>query len=283
MPKYSSSFINLALVPSTFLIGIRFFMKEWLITGLTIFMVVYVITLLLFNIKHICIEKNKAKRKKTQYRFIEKIVGQMYRTGMIIIVAFFVSRLFPITINALLPSNQSQNSKINLNECKLDWKEMKKAFSQSEWEKMGMSQKISWLQKITDYTAETYLGCNTLTVEVVPLGENLAGCYLDTLSDDTIYISYSVVDKGAAYDAVFCVIHELYHHYEYCCISEINFESNSISELKYFEKVKEWKDNSENYIEASEEGYDAYEDQPLEKSANEFAENLTDIYFDKVK
>ena len=66
------------------------------------------------------------------------------------------------------------------------------------------------------------------------------------------------------------MLHEVYHHYEYECISVVNFNHTG-SDLYYFKELKSWMENFEHYKEADKYGYEEYKNQPIEKDADAFA------------
>jgi hypothetical protein len=248
---------------------------------MAVFLLLYVMVLLVVNHREMFRLENRRKMTRNRLLYMGRIVKQTYRMGMVLAVFFFAAQFLSGSLNTFFPDNSNQEKTVN--ESKMDRNEMSKALSATKWNAMSTSEKISWLQIITDYTAKEYLGCDTVSVEVAPLGKKVWGCYWDALSSESIYISSSLVKSGEPKDVVFTVLHELYHHYEYLCISEVNFNSRNVSELYYFEQIRQWKENASNYIEADKEGYDAYAEQPLEESANSYAEKMTELYFKDVE
>ena len=71
-------------------------------------------------------------------------------------------------------------------------------------------------------------------------------------------------------DLVKTLLHETWHAEQHYIIENFPWESDMANNI-YFEEVQAWRENDEGYYSGID--YDKYEEQPLETSAREFAEN----------
>lgn len=109
------------------------------------------------------------------------------------------------------------------------------------------------------------------------MSDNELGYYID--SDNSIHVWDQYIEHISAKDAVYIVLHELYHAYQHSIINStaINWDSPDIQTNAYFKMIWKWKQESESYIEGDrwDVNFEAYYDQSLESDARDFAEKFT--------
>ena len=66
------------------------------------------------------------------------------------------------------------------------------------------------------------------------------------------------------------VLHEFFHHYSFSIINAIDWDSPE-SQAAYYDQARSWRVNSEYYVNGYSD-YSGYKSQPLEASANVFAD-----------
>lgn len=130
------------------------------------------------------------------------------------------------------------------------------------------AQRQERLKRLLEYEAERMGVTQTpnLVVEVLPTGA--LGQYNPETT--TIQISSKLLMQGDVAEVTRVLLHEFYHHYCYTIINSIDWDSPA-SQAAYYDEARSWRVNSEYYINGYSE-YTAYKDQPLEASANNFAD-----------
>lgn len=184
--------------------------------------------------------------------------------GLLTIVIFGVGE-------NVLPQKETVTSVNNIGKTVISKEELVRDFDEQNWKDLSEEKKLQYLQKLADYTTQKYLGCCTVTVrQAIRLNKDIWGWFEDTIPE-YVFVSGDRLEDSTACDLANTVVHEVYHHYQYECISAVNFKHTE-SDLHYFQKLKSWKENFEHYKEADQYGYEAYKDQSVEKDANEFAD-----------
>lgn len=234
---------------------------------LTVFFMVYVVMLGVANIKKLL--PGYAGKKSYFYRilYLKKITEMISYFGIVIIVNLFVCKnVLPQKKETITSANNTAAEKtvvINNRD------ELVRKFDENTWKGLSSKKRLEYLQNLADYTTQKYLGCCKVTVrQAVKLKKNTWGWFDNTLPE-SVFISCDILEDDSVYDSAETILHEVYHHYEYECVSAV--EDADLNQLYYFKKLESWRENFLHYKEADKYG-DAYKDQPVEKDANEFAE-----------
>lgn len=96
------------------------------------------------------------------------------------------------------------------------------------------------------------------------------------------YINYGHLSSGDVSDILRTIMHEMHHAFVYYTLSTLNFESDEVKNSYYYQKAREWKENSKNYIHSSV-SFDEYMNQPIEADARAYAEERAAVYKDYIK
>lgn len=264
-------FICLGMAPLTLMLVFFSCCQNNIITiVLTICSMVYIIMLGIANAKKMMTCGGKRSRF---YRllYVNKIIKVISCVGFLIIINLFVCE-------NIIPQKEAVTSvhKINQEKTVLDKAELVRSFDEKNWGNLSKKKKLVLLQNLADYTTQKYLGCCNVTVrQAFAWDEDTWGRFENTMPE-SVFISSNLLDKGASHDLASTVLHETYHHYQYVCCSiyTSNINNNEGSDLYYFRKLQSWNDNFEHYKNVDKFGFEAYNNQPIEKDANAFAERI---------
>lgn len=144
-------------------------------------------------------------------------------------------------------------------------KELLVSFDQKKWKKFDIHEKISLAQEFVNFECAV-LGIPKIMVKAQKLGDTTLGEY-DRLEKEII-IDVQNLEK---HDCLRTLAHETFHAAQYYVVENINWDSE-ISNSVFFDEFRSWKENQENYISPDLFGIDNYRNQPVEASANEYAE-----------
>ena len=141
-------------------------------------------------------------------------------------------------------------------------------FEDDTWSANSELKKINLAQKFVDFEA----AC--LEIPTVPVSTR-------KLDDLTTIAYYSEANKEIVVDAKFLaertgeefmntLCEETYHAMEDYLLTNMDWELPVVN-TRYFQELREWKENEEDYIDASATNFEAYETQPIEASAKKYA------------
>lgn len=255
--------ISIYLVFSYFLIY-----KTALIIGLSIIgvvLVVYISLVLATNIRDIWRGKYSGKLTKFLASFLHTarmIVG----LGLSMIFLVFYLNLYlgrplmdPIAV-ATDPKVNNQKISGNIETILL--------LQEDEWEKLSVQERLDVLQTVANIEA-TYLGLpHELNVVVAVTDENTSGHYND--GTHTITINPDYIAEESAHDLVETLAHEAFHAYEHRLVDLHNNVSSQERNLLVFDRISEYKENFENYIDGDDDIY-GYITQAVETDSIKYA------------
>lgn len=231
--------------------------------------------------KHRSFVKKKRQYKKVIRRFRVLSITVMFAVPGIISV--FVYDLKPPTYEAeqriaesLFLDEESIKKETDSFE---DYPEFFQCFQNEVWQAYSIQERITVLQELTDFEAEK------LAIPTVPIATGNLSMYTLGQYDwgtHKIYIDVKYLAKSAPEECITTVTHEIWHFLQAYLIENIDWDSEVVQSA-YFEELRSWKDNSENYRDAYVYGYDAYSNQPLEESARSYADKETAIILKYVK
>lgn len=142
---------------------------------------------------------------------------------------------------------------------------------EENWNRLSIQEKITVAQRFVDFESKV-LGIPTVPVTAAMIGYTTLGAY-DNESNQ-IYINTEHLANSSAEESIRTLCHETYHSMQYYLIRSIDM-NNPALQTAYFKQLQDWKDNQDNYKQASVYGFEAYENQPLEVAAREYGEKET--------
>lgn len=145
-------------------------------------------------------------------------------------------------------------------------------FDAQKWDKLDVNEKITIMQALVDFESER-LGIPSIPVTAEILGAFTLGEYSDETKE--MWIDVEHLSESPVSECIQTICHETFHSFQHYLVENMDWE-NDVLQNAYFEELREWKNNQENYISAWSSGFDAYENQPLEVSARNYAEEETE-------
>lgn len=147
-----------------------------------------------------------------------------------------------------------------------------KCFEEGTWGDYGIEEKVTLVQKLVDFECDLFK-IPHVEVSSKLLSPSVLGEY--DRKKNVISIDVKYLDKATNEEVINTVAHETQHAYASYLVESLDFDSNPIYQTPYFNKVKSWKDNQEEYIDGSLGNFELYESQPLEVEARTYATDET--------
>lgn len=97
-----------------------------------------------------------------------------------------------------------------------------------------------------------------------------------------MYINTEHLANSSEKDCIQTICHETYHSMQWYLVSTLDWENPAL-ESAYFDQVRVWRENEDSYKSAWKFGFDAYENQPLEATAREYAEKESAVIMNYVR
>jgi len=144
-------------------------------------------------------------------------------------------------------------------------------FAEENWKEYDIDKKITVMQELADFEAEQ-LGIPKIPLLSKKLGTYTLGEYHDETKE--MWIDVQQLTESSAEKCITILCHEIYHAAQHYLVTNMDWDQE-VLQSAYFEELRQWKDNRENYKTAGADGYEAYVSQPLEVSANAYAKSET--------
>jgi hypothetical protein len=144
------------------------------------------------------------------------------------------------------------------------------AFQEDNWDTLSTQERVNLLQWLADFEAEK-LGFDPVSLTAERINLYTLGDYDN--DTNTIRIDVKQVAQSSAADCMEVICHEVWHAYEYYIVDQLDW-SSPVVQTAYFDEIRTWKYNIENY-QSGWYSYEAYIEQGLEDSAFSYAEEET--------
>ena len=151
-------------------------------------------------------------------------------------------------------------------------KELLLYFDTEAWEDLSIQQRITVAQEFVDFQSEL-LGIATIHVTAEKLELFTLGQYSDASNE--MWIDIEHLATSAPEDVIRTLAHEVFHSYQHYLVNNIDWNMD-VFQSAYFQEIRDWKANDEDYQRTYLNGYDAYADQPLEASARAYSSEETE-------
>lgn len=166
-------------------------------------------------------------------------------------------------------TDETADTDKDTDDCFRENRELWLCFKEEMWKKWSVTEKITIMQRFVDFETEK-LGISSIPITADMIGEYTLGAYSNETNE--MWINTEYLARSSASECIQTVCHETYHSYQYYLVSVLDW-NNPALQTAYFEELHSWLLNQENYKSAWLYGFDEYENQPLEVSAREYAEN----------
>ena len=142
---------------------------------------------------------------------------------------------------------------------------------EKNWNRLSIQERITVIQELVDFESEA-LGIPTVPVTSAMIGMATLGAY-DNESNQ-MWINTEHLAKSSVQEVINTICHEVHHSYVDYLASTLDWNNPAMNSA-YFTELKELRDSQESYKSAWSYGFDAYENQPLEVAAREYASEET--------
>lgn len=148
------------------------------------------------------------------------------------------------------------------------------SFRAENWETLSVEERITLLQALANMESEK-LGIPPAKVITEKLEPYISGQHSTT--ENMIWIDIEHIQDDSLNEILNTCLHETYHAYQAYVVNHVDWDTE-FSNSAFFDEARSWKENQSNYIRGYID-FDAYEQQPLEASARQFAEDETAAIF----
>lgn len=149
-------------------------------------------------------------------------------------------------------------------------------FIEENWLTLTTEEKIDALQEISYLEAER-LNIDDVYVHAEDIGDARISYHIRNTRD--IFIDLTREVHQDPMECIHTILHECRHVYQNDCINSMNWASPQVQSGIYYEAVREWRYNLENYHSAADgNNYELYYWQAVEKDAREYADSAIGLY-----
>lgn len=142
---------------------------------------------------------------------------------------------------------------------------------EENWKQLSIHKRITVMQKLVDFESEV-LGVPTVPVTSAMIDTATLGAY-DNESNQ-MWINTEHLANSSVQEVINTICHEVHHSYVDYLVNTLDWDNPAMNSA-YFAELRELMDSQENYKSAWNYGFDAYENQPLEVAAREYASEET--------
>lgn len=149
--------------------------------------------------------------------------------------------------------------------------ELWSCFKEKNWKKYSLQEKVAIMQLLADFETRL-LRIPSININAGMIGANTLGYYDDETNE--IFINTKHLDRSSAEECIGTICHEVRHSMQAQIVKSVDW-NNSIFQTPYFDELRSWRENQENYKDYWVDGAQEYEDQPLETDARSYEKNET--------
>lgn len=144
---------------------------------------------------------------------------------------------------------------------------------EKNWNRLSIPERITVAQELVDFESAV-LGIPTVPVTSAMIGIATLGAY-DNESKQMLINTEHLANSSVS-EIINSVAHETHHAYVDYLVNTLDWDNPAMNSA-YFTELRKLMDSQENYKSAWSYGFDAYENQPLEVAAREYASEETMI------
>ena len=138
-------------------------------------------------------------------------------------------------------------------------------FEEKNWCQKDTQEKLEFSRKFVEFEADR-LGIDPVPVSSEKLNDRSTIAYYAGGSNE-IVLDTQYLNEQTGQKTMETLCEEIYHAMEEYIVANMNWKLSVIN-TQYFQELRDWKENSENYVWYD---YDKYVSQPLEASAKKYA------------
>lgn len=155
-----------------------------------------------------------------------------------------------------------------------DWLNSKKEEEfTARWQKMSLKQREKFLNDFQSTLISKFNYPMIITTIVFTDLDDSSGNYHGFYLNGTVTVDTTDLEKESPFSLMRTIAHENRHALQDQAVNDSKFRSEDITE----QMVDKWKNNLSNYVK-SEDDFEGYWNQPIEKDAREFAKDYVNDY-----
>ncbi|RGY99928.1 hypothetical protein [Clostridium sp. AM58-1XD] len=196
--------------------------------------------------------------------------------------AVFVSLIFVLLcviwfgrINRVIEEKSSSDIEISREDYIGQYASLLEKLQEDQWKNLPLQERLSLIQLVCNIES-SYNGIGRVTVTAARLENTMEG--KQNSGTKQIFINAETCMQEEAGQVITSVLHEWFHCYQDYILEGIDFETEAAQNARFFQVMRAWKCEKENYKDKDAYGYAAYYNQELEKSAREYAESEARLY-----
>lgn len=141
-------------------------------------------------------------------------------------------------------------------------------FREDTWKQKDTQEKLDLSQQFVNFEAKR-LGIESVPVSSQKLNNIITIAYY-TGETNEIMVDEQSLNEQTGEETMNTLCEETYHAMEHYIVDNMNWDISVIN-TEYFQELRDWKDNMENYTYGGWSNFDEYESQPIEASAKKYA------------
>lgn len=141
-------------------------------------------------------------------------------------------------------------------------------FEKKAWDGCDVSERITVMQGLVDFESGI-LGIPSVIITAKKLDAFTLGAYNRETKE--MWIDLEHLMEADVKECIQTVCHEIYHSYQNYLVGNLDWD-REVMDSAYFAELRSWKENEDNYKNAWVSGFQAYEEQPLEAAARDYAD-----------
>lgn len=152
---------------------------------------------------------------------------------------------------------------------------------ESEWKKLSEEKKLDVLQTLANVEKAQQGISHEVLVCAEPLGFSTYGLY--DHNSHTVTLNSNIIIGDDAKQAVKTLCHEVRHAYQHDVADAYLSLDKEYQQLGIFDDVRKYYENLDDYKQVSKDGFEEYENQPVEADSRAYSEKRSEFYFEQAK
>ena len=153
-----------------------------------------------------------------------------------------------------------------------EYQELWRCLEESTWKHYSVPEKMTVMQRLTDFETQT-LGISSVPVTADLIGSYTLGMYNEETNE--LFINTKYLDTSPVEECIDTICHEVRHALQFQVVNAIDWD-NPVFQTAYFDELRSWLHNQEDYQNAWLGGFEEYHNQPLEVDARDYAATETE-------
>ena len=142
--------------------------------------------------------------------------------------------------------------------------------NQENWKNLTAEERLALARDFAVFECQI-MGIPSISINAKNMSIMTLGTFSDETKELNINVDSFVSFDSDIYECMHTICHEIYHWGQHYVISNIDWEQ-PLGDSMFFDEFRGWKENTEHYKSGLDGDYDGYASQPLERSAEDYAD-----------